>query len=166
MPTSLFEILFLLIAEQHSEQGVCVMDKAFFIVTMWYDKKRIKRKVMRGRQGQSWCGFIRITVITKVFRSAVYVGAPFSIECLKCITCTPEYADSKCSTGRKMWGPDAIASQAVMLPWSSCFLPLFLCILFQLPKWSQAIQSHTQNRVHRKAIRSQQQSSWLQNSQS
>lgn len=116
MPSSLFEILFLLIAEQHLEQGVCVLDKAFFKVTMWYDKKRIQRKAMRGRQGQSWCGFIRITVITKVFSSTMYVGAQSFIEDLKYITCTPENADSKFSTGRKVWGPDAIASWAVMLP--------------------------------------------------
>ena len=116
MPSSLFEILFLLIAERHSEQGVCVLDKAFFTVTVWSDKKRIQRKAMRGRQGQSWCRFIRITVITKVFSSTVYVGAQFFIEYLKYITCTPENADSKFRTGRKVWGPDAIAGQAAMLP--------------------------------------------------
>lgn len=46
----------------------------------------------------------------------MYVGAQFFIEYLKYITCTPENADSKSSTGRKVWGPDAIASRAAMLP--------------------------------------------------
>lgn len=45
----------------------------------------------------------------------MYVGALFFIEYLKYITCTPENVDSKFSTGREVWGPDAIASQAVML---------------------------------------------------
>lgn len=46
----------------------------------------------------------------------MYVGALFFIEYLKYITCTPECADSKFSTGRKVWGPDTIARQALMLP--------------------------------------------------
>lgn len=162
MPSSLFEILFLLIAERHSEQGVCVLDKAFFTVTVWYDKPRIQRKAMRGRQGQSWCGFIRITVITKVFSSTVYVGAQFFIEYLEYITCTPENAESKFSAGRKVWGPDAIASRAVTLLHHRGFFPCSCASVLRLPKWSQTTQSHCQKRVHSKAVRSQQQFGWLQ----
>ena len=161
MPSSLFEILFLLIAKQHSEQGVCVLDKAFFTITMWYDKKRIQRKAMRGRQGQSWCGFIRITVITKVFSSTVYVGALFFIEYLKYITCTPENADSKFSTGRKVQGPDAIASQAVMLPSRHGFF-LCPCVLCSSCLSGVKPPKVTQKWVRSKAIRSQQQFCWLQ----
>lgn len=84
--------------------GSLYLDKTFFTVTVWCDRKRVQRKAMRGRQGQSRCGFIKITVITKVFSSAMYVGAQLFIEYLKYITCFPENDDSKLSTGRKAWG--------------------------------------------------------------